>query len=231
MLIHGWSTSKKFWYPFVPELARSYNLVLPDVPNFGESRVYGGYSFDSCAEALADAFSPLKIDYLLGHSMGTIISLLMLRKQMISPQKIILSNPVVDGGTALTPRAALFSVFPLRAFIYFFYRFDLGRFLISEDYKYISKISPEAAFDMKNQSYAALIGSLLAIKAARLLPIASSLNVPCKVILNDMDPVVSKKHNEHLRSSLDSVVLPGHVHCPMYSSRQTFFNIVNSYFR
>lgn len=231
MLIHGWSTSKKFWYPFVQELSCTYNLILPDVPNFGESRIYGDYSFDNCAEAVANAFSPMKIDYLLGHSMGTIIALLMLRKQRISPQKIILSNPVIDGGTALAPRAALFSVFPLRAFIYFFYRFDLGRFLISEDYKHISKISPEAAFDMKNQSYDALISSLLAIKATKLGPIVSSLNVPCKVILNDMDPVVSKRHNESLRSSIDSVVLPGPVHCPMYSSKQTFFDIVNSFFR
>jgi len=75
VMIHGFTGSKENWYLVARELRGRYQLVVPDLPGWGESerKPGGDYGFVAQAERVA-AFirvvSPNKPVVLLGHSMG-----------------------------------------------------------------------------------------------------------------------------------------------------------------
>ena len=37
VLVHGFSKNRRFWYPWVPALARRYRVIHPDLQGHGES--------------------------------------------------------------------------------------------------------------------------------------------------------------------------------------------------
>ncbi|MBI4244427.1 MAG: alpha/beta hydrolase [Planctomycetes bacterium] len=232
LLIHGWSTSRKFWHPFINVLSEKYDLIIPDVPNFGGSYI-PNYSFENCAEAIYDAIcsNGYKIDYTLGHSMGGAITLLLTTKTNLNPKKIVLANSVIIGREALNPMTKLLTIFPIRCLPYFFYRFDLARFLMSHDYQNIKRISSEAAIDLRNQQYSSLIIALKGIVQQDLLSTLQQITIPTLAIINEDDPIISKHHNAVLSTcrNISLKQLQGAIHCPMYST-QLFFKTIYDFF-
>jgi pimeloyl-ACP methyl ester carboxylesterase/putative sterol carrier protein len=100
LLLHGLGASKISWLPIMPELSRSYRLVVPDLPGHGESsKPRGDYSMRTYAHVvrvLMDA-TGLERPIVVGNSMGGRIALeLALR----SPKRVAalgLLDPAVPG--------------------------------------------------------------------------------------------------------------------------------------
>ena len=74
VLVHGFTGSKENWLPLMRELARSYRVIAPDLPGWGESERQPGGDYGPVAqsERLADFLRalPEKPALLVGHSMG-----------------------------------------------------------------------------------------------------------------------------------------------------------------
>ncbi len=74
VLVHGFTGSKENWLPLMRELAKTYRVIAPDLPGWGESERQDGGDYGPVAqsERLA-AFVralPEKPALLVGHSMG-----------------------------------------------------------------------------------------------------------------------------------------------------------------
>lgn len=79
MLIHGFAEDKRIWDRFVPQLAKEFTLIVPDIPGSGQSDMLKGNQISICdyAEVMHEILKKEKIDSccIIGHSMGGYISL------------------------------------------------------------------------------------------------------------------------------------------------------------
>jgi 3-oxoadipate enol-lactonase len=83
VLIHGYPLDHSIWEPVVPLLENDFDLILPDLPGFGESGVLDTNSrLPSMAENIAVLLDELKISKaaVVGHSMGGYVSLAFARE-------------------------------------------------------------------------------------------------------------------------------------------------------
>ncbi|MDR3566607.1 MAG: alpha/beta hydrolase [Syntrophobacteraceae bacterium] len=78
VLLHGFADSKDAWVDFAKPLTRSYHVVIPDLPGFGEStkRLYENYNIDRQVGRLDRFVEALgqKRFHLAGNSMGGAIA-------------------------------------------------------------------------------------------------------------------------------------------------------------
>lgn len=79
VLVHGWIGSGILWDLMVPELARDFRVVAPDLPGHGDSGIPDGFSFDlqgffRFLEEMREAHDLPRFT-LVGHSIGGNIAL------------------------------------------------------------------------------------------------------------------------------------------------------------
>lgn len=73
LLLHGLAGSSRTWRAVVPELARSYDVIAPDLLGHGESaKPMGDYSLGAFASGLRDFLAALDVPRatIVGHSFG-----------------------------------------------------------------------------------------------------------------------------------------------------------------
>ncbi len=73
LLLHGLAGSSRTWRAVVPELARSYDVIAPDLLGHGESaKPMGDYSLGAFASGLRDFLADLDVPRatIVGHSFG-----------------------------------------------------------------------------------------------------------------------------------------------------------------
>lgn len=75
VMLHGYTGTKQNWYALAKRLRGKYQLLIPDLPGWGESERKAGADYGYAAQAArVDAFvralSPGRPVVLLGHSMG-----------------------------------------------------------------------------------------------------------------------------------------------------------------
>ena len=77
-LLHGYPLDHSIWAPLVPLLEDDFDLILPDLRGFGESRAKGtDFAMADCAADVAGLLGQLGIEKaaLVGHSMGGYVAL------------------------------------------------------------------------------------------------------------------------------------------------------------
>jgi 3-oxoadipate enol-lactonase len=110
ILQHGYGRSGKFWYSWVPYLARFYKVVRPDVRGLGESSaafdLEREFTVDNCIGDLAALIEHLGADavHFCGESMGGILGIALAATH---PRRVrtltLVSTPVfISGGTKQT---------------------------------------------------------------------------------------------------------------------------------
>jgi 3-oxoadipate enol-lactonase len=78
VLLHGYPLDHSIWEPLVPFLENDFDLILPDLPGFGDSQVMGGNpSMAGYARVIASLMDMLGVPKaaLVGHSMGGYVAL------------------------------------------------------------------------------------------------------------------------------------------------------------
>lgn len=78
VLLHGFCGSSAYWESIIPELAKDYRVIAPDLRGHGDSAVsVGTYSMELFAEDIKQLLDALDISQatLLGHSLGGYITL------------------------------------------------------------------------------------------------------------------------------------------------------------
>ncbi len=109
LLVHGWMNSSLRWYRLVPFLARHYEVWAFDLPGFGQtapvSRCHTTLqTYSAILAKLIDEISDGKVLHgLVGHSMGAILSLLLLKRPDFPVNCIIASGAPITGVSYLRP--------------------------------------------------------------------------------------------------------------------------------
>jgi magnesium chelatase accessory protein len=96
LLVHGTGSSTHTWRDFLPELARDYTVVAPDLPGHGftESVSERRYSIGGMCASVAALVDALKLDVsaCIGHSAGAAILCKMALERCIQPGRIVSLN-------------------------------------------------------------------------------------------------------------------------------------------
>lgn len=97
VLVHGFVGSKENWLPVMRELGKSYRLVAPDLPGWGDSERQPGADYGPVAQMrrLAEFLGTLpgKPALLVGHSMGgQIVGLLAARQPQLVERIALMSS-------------------------------------------------------------------------------------------------------------------------------------------
>lgn len=97
IMIHGFRGTHHGLAKIADELKDSYNLVIPDIPGFGEGEVLERYGLDDYITWLHRFIETQNLSsppVLLGHSFGSIITAAYAAKFPKTIQKLILVNPI-----------------------------------------------------------------------------------------------------------------------------------------
>ncbi len=100
ILVHGWKHSSKIWHKIVNDLAKNYNVITLDLPGHGDSKVALPEDNDNLLEYLCDSLYDFIQDKklspyaLVSHSMGGVITLMMIKKYDLKLDRLmILGSP------------------------------------------------------------------------------------------------------------------------------------------
>ena len=74
VLLHGWGCDWQIWSPIITSLSEQYQLLIPDLPLFGESdtnnQVWDSFQYAAWLEAFINQVIPGQPHVLAGHSFG-----------------------------------------------------------------------------------------------------------------------------------------------------------------
>ncbi|HBS5970843.1 TPA: alpha/beta hydrolase [Klebsiella pneumoniae] len=77
VLLHGWPQTWREWYAMIPELAKKFTVIVPDMRGFGDSDKPGcGYDKRTVAEDIFQLVNHLGYDEinLVGHDIGMMVA-------------------------------------------------------------------------------------------------------------------------------------------------------------
>jgi len=96
LLVHGTGSSTHTWRDFLPDLARDYTVIAPDLPGHGFTApaAPGGYSIPGMCAALQSLLQALQLEPALciGHSAGAAILCHMALMHALQLQRIVSIN-------------------------------------------------------------------------------------------------------------------------------------------
>jgi magnesium chelatase accessory protein len=96
LLVHGTGSSTHTWRDFLPDLARDYTVVAPDLPGHGFTAPAGpgGYTIPGMCASLQGLLHALRLEpaYAIGHSAGAAILCHMALTQALGPRRIVSLN-------------------------------------------------------------------------------------------------------------------------------------------
>lgn len=100
LLIHGSAGSTHSWAGLLPDLARDFRVIAPDLPGhaFTDAPSLSGMTLPGMANALASLLAELDVkpDLVVGHSAGAAIALHMAAVGIISPHAIVSLNGAIQ---------------------------------------------------------------------------------------------------------------------------------------
>ena len=80
LLLHGYLANPSAWTPLRRELADDAETFAPLLPGYGDAPDPADYTLEGLAEALEPALDEIAPDYVLGHSMGSLVALELARR-------------------------------------------------------------------------------------------------------------------------------------------------------
>lgn len=115
IMIHGFRGTHHGLARIAEELGDAYQLVIPDLPGFGEGETLDAYTLDNYVMWLHRFIERLDLDQppiLLGHSFGSIVTAAYAANYPETIQKLILVNPIgapaLEGPKAVMTKLAVF---------------------------------------------------------------------------------------------------------------------------
>lgn len=220
VLLHGLSGSSRWWRRNVPELARGFRVVVPDVIGFGRTRVRGKLPpLPEIADLLAGWMDRLALGPvdLVGHSMGGQISVHLAVRHPERVKRLVL----VDAAgipRPVTPRTlARFAaeVAPPR-------RWGDPRFL------------PTIVGDAMLAGPRTILRALGHILADDVRPLLPGVAAPTLVVWGELDTIVPLAHAVDFRERIPGArlaVLRGAAHNPMVDRPEEFNRLVTDFLR
>lgn len=80
LLIHGYVSNPEAWAPLQRELEGEFETFAPPLPGYGTEPDPAAYTAEGVAQGLDDVVATFQPDYVLGHSMGALVTLALARR-------------------------------------------------------------------------------------------------------------------------------------------------------
>ena len=100
LLLHGWAETWYTWHRIMPELAKRYTVIVPDLRGLGDSaRPVSGYDDDTLAEDMRQLLLMLGHPRALvvGHDLGTQVAYALAARHPEAVSKLVLLDAPVPG--------------------------------------------------------------------------------------------------------------------------------------
>lgn len=250
LLIHGIGDSSDTWLPLLPDLTRSYSVVVPDLLGHGRSeKPRADYSIGGYANAMRDLLSILDIERatIIGHSLGGGVAMQFAYQypercerlvlvstggvsRGVSPLLRLMAAPNADLllpllGLRWAPFVARAAAALMRAL-----RTDLGR--DSDDWLRVFETLPDAT---ARRAFVRTLRAVIDVRgqAVTMLDRAYLARyLPTLFVWGDRDPVIPVEHATiaHRAIPLSRLeVFPGAGHFPHRADAQRFLTVVRDF--
>jgi pimeloyl-ACP methyl ester carboxylesterase len=93
VILHGWGDNSASWQKFTVDLSKQYDVIVPDLPGFGNSQAPAApWGLDEYAKLIATFLQKLKVKpyAIIGHSNGGAIAIRGVATSMLSAEKLVL---------------------------------------------------------------------------------------------------------------------------------------------
>ena len=93
VLLHGWGGEWKSWFPVIERFKKSFHILVPDLPGFGETPLQHALTLDAYAEEVQNwlhAQNITKNVVFIGHSFGGAIAALIAAREPSLVKKLVL---------------------------------------------------------------------------------------------------------------------------------------------
>ena len=99
VLLHGWPQTWYEWRAVMPELAKRYRVIAPDLPGLGESSTSNSYDKITLARHVHALLGSLnaKSVYLVGHDMGAIVAYAFARQFPAETKAVVVIDAPIPG--------------------------------------------------------------------------------------------------------------------------------------
>lgn len=243
VLLHGLMAHSMAYRKIVPQLAKRYRLIIPDLPAHGRDQTFRSAKLppriDRLVEWLEDLLSVLDADriHLVGHSLGALVTFMAARHTGVldATDSVTLVSPgirirvprwthrVVE---MLPFRLAKLGATPLGVRFYEPIQWRKSRMTSSEVDLYV-----EPFRDPRRLQFMIELGTDLVRQPDRLVG-ADQISHPTLIIWGDKDHLLSVDTGHELQQAIDDAhfeVLEGVGHCPMEDSPEEFARILHGF--
>ncbi|MFT3694344.1 MAG: alpha/beta hydrolase [Kofleriaceae bacterium] len=100
LLLHGYAQNANMWKPVIPELAKKFTVIAPDLPGFGESSIPAdGLDMKTAAIRIHDLMKQLNVTKtrVVGHDIGLMVAYAYAAMYQGETQKLILMDAFLPG--------------------------------------------------------------------------------------------------------------------------------------
>ncbi|HEY6034127.1 MAG TPA: alpha/beta hydrolase [Kofleriaceae bacterium] len=100
LLIHGYAQNAHMWKAVMPELAKKYTVIAPDLPGFGESGIPAdGLDMKTAATRIHDLMKQLNVTKarVVGHDIGLMVAYAYAAMYSSETQKLVLMDAFLPG--------------------------------------------------------------------------------------------------------------------------------------
>lgn len=93
LILHGWADPSAHWQSFIKELAKKYEVIMPDLPGFGSSQAPSeGWGLEEYADFVKALMTKLELKpyAIIGHSNGGAMAIHSMAAGKFSAEKLVL---------------------------------------------------------------------------------------------------------------------------------------------
>jgi len=231
VMLHGWAASHKLWKYSFSAFSPRWRVVAPDLAGFGLSeKPKRDYTVEGLTDWFGKFLDAMKLDRvtLVAHSMGGTIGLLYAIRHPERIERLVVSNPVIDGATAYSKRDKMCMAPVIRRMLFHLAKIGPIRRWVTKNFTLVPLRDEDLSIDVTKGTYPAMFDSLLSTRKMDLRGQLSSLRVPTLSIGTDQDRLIAPDQYAMVPAQ-KKVVIPGSGHIPMIERPEAFNQVLNDF--
>jgi pimeloyl-ACP methyl ester carboxylesterase len=188
------------------------------------------YTVEGLTDWLGKFLGALNLDRvaLVGHSMGGTISLLYAMAHPEKIRKLVVVNPLVNGGDAFNARTKLCMLPVVRRLLFLGSRIKPIRRWVTKDFSYVASYDDELSEDIIRGTFQSTFDLLISARNTDLRPKLSTLAVETMAIGSDRDRLVAPDQVNLVPAHRRELIADcGHI--PMIERPAEFNRILNEF--
>ncbi|WJH27762.1 alpha/beta hydrolase [Paenibacillus sp. CC-CFT742] len=235
ILLHGYCGSSSYWDEVVPELARHYRCIVPDLRGHGKTDApMGTYTIDQMGNDVLQLMDELKVDkaVLLGHSMGGYIALSIAQRhpERLKAFGLIHSTAYPDSEEGKEKRLRAVSAIQTDGIVSFVDGLVPGLFAPEHVEKLSSKVSRVKEIGYQTAPQGAAGAALAMRERPDRRDVLSATPLPVLLVAGEKDPVIPPERTfTSDKPHIVQAVIAGAGHMSMYEAPEQLIQVITQF--